>query len=445
MVVNNPVGPGGAAGNNPAVPPGGAPPAAATAATGAAAHPTAATATVAAAVLPIAGAGAGATNAQPATNVPPAVAAAAAAPLPPNIAVLIATLLQNQQALQAQVAAMLPLIGQPAASAPVIDLQSTGSPYNLAHRDGLSAYKEASEQLDHKYNGSNATYPNFLNALQQRARKCFWSTANTSNITTIAGKDLFTQINSISEAELQAGHANRVDDRAKQNSKALYETLSKSIDGDLYSSLFNQAGNLPTLIDGPLLFKFISRYTTVNTMTAAAKTSDQLTNLDPVVYKFNIVEINQVLGQLFICTSQSPFGQIVNEDYKIFWVLKTYEKIKRPREWYDFVLDNRRDYKRRLVTDATDLMADATSKYNKLAQFTGEYTAATTTVEQSVVVMMTTLKKVASAKRETSAKKETYEGEAKRDAKKRQVDRDADPKPPPFFHTHQRVCQEWWH
>ena len=170
-------------------------------------------------------------------------------------------------------------------------------------------------------------------------------------------------------------------------------------------------------------------------MTAAAETSDQLTNLDPVVYKFNIVEINQVLGQLFIRTSQSPFGQIVNEDYKIFWVLKTYEKIKRPREWYDFVLDNRRDYKRRLVTDATDLMADATSKYNELAQFTGEYAAATTTVEQSVVAMMTTLKKLASAKREASAKKETSEGEAKRDAKKRKVDQDADPKPPPFL-TH---------
>jgi len=85
--------------------------------------------------------------------------------------------------------------------------------------------------LDYKYDGSNSTYPLFLNALLYRMRRCYWDAPGNTNITKYGTAALplalFDNITSISEATLTTANANRTDARAKQNAKALWECLSK--------------------------------------------------------------------------------------------------------------------------------------------------------------------------------------------------------------------------
>ena len=347
---------------------------------------------------------------------------------------MIAQLIAQNNILVNQLANIMNHIQQPAHHQPVIivDLHQTGTAYNLAQRNGLAAFQEASAALLHKYDGSNSTYPNFLNALQQRAAKCFWTAVATSGgITTYGGKDLFTQINSITEQELRTAYAARTNDRAKQNSLALYECLSNSVSGNLYSNFFSQSGNLPAQRDGPLLFKAISKFTTINTMSSAVDTTDSLTNLDPAAYNFNIVLINQELNQLFVRTAQSPFGHIVNNPYKLFYSLKAYEKIKRPRDFHDFVVDLKRQYTTGTLTDPTILMSEATAKFNELRQFTGEYQASSSSLEESVVTMLSNL----------AAKqlKQTKKGSGDPDERKPKQSEGDDPKKTPPFLTHTRA------
>ncbi|CAJ1962755.1 unnamed protein product [Cylindrotheca closterium] len=232
--------------------------------------------------------------------------------------------------------------------------------------------------------------------------------------------------------ELRNAYAARPNDRAKQNSLALYECLSNSVSGNLYLNFFSQSGNLPAQRDGPLLFKAISKFTTINTMSSAVDTTDSLTNLDPALYNFNIVLINQELNQLFVRTAQSPFGHIVNNPYKLFYSLKAYEKIKRPCEFHDFVVDLKRQYTNGTITDPTILMSEATAKFNELRQFTGKYQASSFSLKESVVTMLSNL----AAKQRKIPKK----GSGDQDEKKQKTapEKDDSKKTPPFL-THTRA------
>jgi len=63
----------------------------------------------------------------------------------------------------------------PAAVPATTDLHEGTSPYDLNKRNGLAAYDEAKAALPFMFDGSNATYPNLIHALQQRIRVCNWN------------------------------------------------------------------------------------------------------------------------------------------------------------------------------------------------------------------------------------------------------------------------------
>lgn len=176
--------------------------------------------------------------------------------------------------------------------------------------------------------------------------------------------------------------------RARQNADAFYQVLIHSIDGDLHTNFLGQ-GRLPSHKDGPLLFKAIQDFTTVNTMDAGTDTNKELLLFDPEKYKFNIVTINHTLNMLFIRATHSPLSNQVGDRFKLHYTLEAYSKIKRPTEWATFVCDAKRQASARppRLTDPTTLMNEGVEMYRTLKQFTGEYMPNSRTLEEEVVAM----------------------------------------------------------
>lgn len=296
---------------------------------------------------------------------------------------------------------------------PTIDVHAGGSPYDTKRKDSFQAFQEACAALPQTYDGTNEKYPAFIVALKQKTMHCFWNDP-TTGIITIAGKNLFDDIRTITETELQTARAARTDPRAQQNSIALYETIRKSLTGDAFTSFFSQDGNLPTDKDGPLMFKAIQGFTTVQTVSSAVEVTDELSNFDPAKYKFNITVINQELSGLFLRAMQSPMG--CTDQLQIAYILRTYRKIKRPAEWTHFVtqMESQQQSNPPTITDPRILMNMAGARYRELKNFTEEYGPSLMSLEEHVVVMMAEAKKEAAANKKAKTKTPEKEGTPKK-------------------------------
>jgi hypothetical protein len=150
------------------------------------------------------------------------------------------------------IAVALANLNQPAPhvpAAPVLDPFSSAGPFDLASRAGSTAFASACAPLDDPWDGTVETFPSFIIALRIRSSEAHWNAADPQGILTIANHHLITHYHSITDAEITAAHAARVDPRAIQNSRALYKCLKSSISGDLRATIFDQAGNLPTAED----------------------------------------------------------------------------------------------------------------------------------------------------------------------------------------------------
>mmetsp|Transcript_19768 Transcript_19768/g.48569 ORF Transcript_19768/g.48569 Transcript_19768/m.48569 type:complete len:291 (-) Transcript_19768:168-1040(-) len=172
----------------------------------------------------------------------------------------------------------------------------------------------------------------------------------------------------------------------------------------------------------------------MNTISSAFAANDQLTNLDPATYKYNIVLINQALGQLFVRLAQSSFDY---DQYKVFCTLRTYAKIKQPREWSYFVTFREEEQESGTLTDPVVLMNKAVKKYNRCNQFTGEFQASSSSLEEIVRSMLTTMenkqKRLAASKPIKDAKDSKPDN-----AKKPKLLEDENKKKAPPFLTHTR-------
>ena len=327
------------------------------------------------------------------------------------------------------------------------DLHSGIEPYDLNKRNGLAAYDEAKAALPFMFDGSNATYPNLIHALQQRIRVCNWNpmitmagaddTPAASNIITIGTapdtKNILDMINQITDAELEAARVTRAggtNERAKQNAKCMYLCLASSLTGNIHSVLFSQPGNLPKHMDGPLLLKRIATFTTIYTLPSAVTTGNALTNMDPAKYGFNIIKINKELSRLFVLYSQGPFGSVMTDEFRLFYMLQAYDKIKRPMEWSTSVSDWKRQQTSKTLKDPLVLSAEAQNKFLELECFTGNYKASTQRIQESVVAMLSKIanKKPASQNEETPKKEKANESDKEAEKEK---------KIPPFV-THAR-------
>ena len=279
---------------------------------------------------------------------------------------------------------------QPAATTPLLDLHAAGTAYDLSTKAGLAAFDQAKAPLEHKYDGSNTSYPDFVNDLQLREQQCKWDQGNEPIVQFNApDRNLFVDIGSITMVEIEAARNNRTDARATQNAKALYYALSHSMTGNLFSNFFGQAGNLPENEDGPTFFKMITDFTTIHSIRSSMDVTKELIAFDPAAHNYNIILINQAMTNLFLRANQGSFTN-VNDAFKMFHLISVYEKILRPQEWVDFVNRIRREFENNALTDPKTLLRDAAAKYGELQSFTGPFVASTKSLQEDIIGLFAT-------------------------------------------------------
>lgn len=292
---------------------------------------------------------------------------------------------------------------QAAQPAPVYALDAN-TPFNLHNRASKALLDTMSSSLTfsgmEKWDGSMEKLPIFQTALRLRAAGQFWN-QGTGDILTINGHHLFDNITQITMQDVQNAHNNRADHRARQNAKAMYDCIVESIDGPIYSTLFNQDGNNPPQ-DGPTLYYIMMQHTGQQSVQVKINAREKLANLNPGAHKFELPALNTELSRLFV------LSQHVDEMEKILAVLKVYKKIRQPVEWVQWVdqassriLDPNGP---RAITQAQAFMNEAAGKATELTQ-TLKWKEASTiskedamqkTLETQIIAMITNQKKQSS-------------------------------------------------
>ena len=179
---------------------------------------------------------------------------------PPGLAAALQALAQAIQ--------NIPQVQQAAPHQPLLDPYTDHAPFDLLSRAGSQAFATACTALDDTWDGTADAFPTFIVALCVCAREVNWGAPNPYGILTIgatpadpdnnipafAGYNLLTNYHNITQAQLTVAFNNCNNNRAIQNSKAMYCCLKASITGDLKTTVFDQIDNLPTHEDGRSLF-----------------------------------------------------------------------------------------------------------------------------------------------------------------------------------------------
>ena len=202
-------------------------------------------------------------------------------------------------AIQALVTA-IGLLRPPPPRTSVFDPFAHDIPFDLATRSGSQAYNDASAPLDEEWNGDVSTFPSFVVALRLRASEAKWDATAPYGILQINGSNILTNYHSITEVEITNALTNRTDNRAIQNSRAMFQCIKSSIKGSLRDTIFTQAGNLPNNTDGPSLFKKLTTFTSVASLQLSLLSFNNITEFNPLDHDFNISEINTKLSNLFV-------------------------------------------------------------------------------------------------------------------------------------------------
>lgn len=291
--------------------------------------------------------------------------------------------------------------GMPRAAPPprqVFDPFASDDAFDLSSRSGSSAYATVSSPLDTVWNGDTATFPSFVVALRIRAKEGKWDAAGTvdpvTNITTpnptnilqIGGKNILTEYHSISDTEIETAATARTNDRAIQNSKAMFSCIKLSIDGDVKSTIFSQYGNLPEHDDGNALFKMITTFTAVSSLQLSMLSFNNILTFNPHEFDYNIPVINSKLIHYFVLSTTSTRTLLDAE--KIQHLLTVYGKILQPETWAQWVRNRVDDFEDGKLTNCQDFMNKSVIKYNKIVCVNGQFSGSITTVQEDIVAML---------------------------------------------------------
>ena len=94
-------------------------------------------------------------------------------------------------------------------------------------------------------------------------------------------RNILTEYQSIFSTNIVGAFAARTNDRAIQNSKAFYATLSKSVTRNISNTVFRQAKNLPTNEYGVEISKLFTLFTVVAFLQLLVFSFNQITSLFP--------------------------------------------------------------------------------------------------------------------------------------------------------------------
>ena len=280
----------------------------------------------------------------------------------------------------------------PAAPVPLLDPFASNAPFDLSTRSGLTAFTQAGSALDDLWDGTVDKFPSFVIGLRVKAQEVRWNAAPPHGILSINGNNLLTNYHALSEVDIEAARAARVDPRAIQNSQAMYICLKSSITGELKSLIYSQDGNLPHHEDGPLLFKKLTSLTMSSSLQLSNVAFENILQFDPVSHDFSIPTINTQLNHLFILASTQ--ARQLGEAERIHHTLTTYGRICQPEEWAQWIRTQFNRFDDGNITVCQDFMNRAVLQYNRIKESNeGAFKGSTSTVQEDIVAMLSATKK----------------------------------------------------
>ena len=268
---------------------------------------------------------------------------------------------------------------------PVHDLFQANDAFDLSTRSGMQAFEEISKPLIDKWDGSIATFPTFIINLKLRANKGRWNATGDTGITRINNNEIFTAYHSISDLEIETARINRTNPRAVQNSKALYRCIESSITGDVRTTIFTQAENIPEHEDGIALFKKVTIFTAVSSIQLSNLSLQQILEFNPADAEFAIPTINTQLINLFVLATTR--SRILDENERIQHTLNAYSKILQPELWAQWTRNRTEDFEEGRLATCQQLMNSAVLKYKKIKAEQGDFKGSITTVQEDIVAM----------------------------------------------------------
>ena len=286
--------------------------------------------------------------------------------------------LQQQQQQQQQPPA--PPAQQPAA--PLLNLFDSDQPFDLSTRAGSSAFSQACDPLDTKWDGSVDTFPAFVTSLKLRAREVGWDRAGATNILMINGINVLDDHHNLTQDQVNAAATARVNQRAIQNARAMYQACKKSLEGDLFTLVFQQDGNIPATEDGVSLFYTFTTYTLSSSVRLSMDTMDRLYAYNPAQKKYNVALINKDLLNLFVLARDLSRAQ------KLHYVLMVYSKIKQPESWATWIRMETQRIESGAIADYQQFMNSAVMEQGKITRMERGFAGSTLTVSEDVVAMI---------------------------------------------------------
>ena len=107
----------------------------------------------------------------------------------------------------------------------------------------------------------------------------------------------------------------------------MFNCIADSISGDIKTTIFAQAGNLPDHEDGIALFKSLTEFTPVATTQLSIMSLQNIIEFDPTEYDFKIPDINAQLANLFVLATTG--SRTLAQTERISHALNVYSKIQR--------------------------------------------------------------------------------------------------------------------
>ena len=285
-------------------------------------------------------------------------------------------------ALAAAVAAIRP----PAAPTKIYDPFASNDPFDLSSRSGSTAYTSCSAPLDQIWDGDVSNFPSFVVVLRLRAKEGKWDAAGDTGILQVDGKDILTEYHSITNQHIEDARIARTNDRALQNSKAMYACIKSSVKGNLKDTIFTQFDNIPDYDDGVALFKKMTTFTTVASLQLSMLSFTNILNFSPSDLHFNIPAINSKLIHLFILSTTS--SRKIDDSEQISHTLNAYGKIVQPESWAQWVRNKIDAFEEGTITVSQTFMNAAVMKYNKIICDKGKFSGSITSVQEDIVAMI---------------------------------------------------------
>ena len=290
-------------------------------------------------------------------------------------------------------------LAPPAPGAPVLDRLSPfdGDALDLTTRSGQSLFFEGTKALPTTFSGKVEELFLFIADLKNKTTICRWDAThdiiNTSTVGTATVPsvilNLITDYARLTKADVLAAQVSRNAPnalvRAKQNSRMMYTCLYDSVTDDAKNRMLADDGAI--VEDGPTFFYRLVTSTFTTTFSSAQSTRDQLSNLQPRRYKYEITAINNVIR---IAVSKLKASAGTNESISFneifYYQFKIYKKIRSPTDWITRILF----LENKMTSDPSyhpeDLYNDSELQFNKLLD-DGQWKPSDKSPEEQAIAM----------------------------------------------------------